>query len=83
MFGIHRAGLIAHELKPHRVRYYLERRDAQFERKMAEVLMVYRDVNLYRADAMHDARPTPIYTVNRMWGGSVERIRESRYTKRI
>jgi len=56
--------LDAHELKPHRVRYYLERRDAQFERKMAEVLMVYHDVNLYRADAVHDARPTPIYTVS-------------------
>jgi transposase len=56
--------LDSHDLKPHRVRYYLERRDAQFERKMAEVLMVYRDVNLYRADAAHDARPLPIYTVS-------------------
>ena len=56
--------LDAHELKPHRVRYHLERRDAQFERKMAEVLMVYRDVNLYRADAAHDARRAPIYTVS-------------------
>ena len=56
--------LDAHELKPHRVRYYLERRDAQFERKMAEVLMVYRDVNLYPAEAVHDARPWPVYTVS-------------------
>lgn len=56
--------LDAHELKPHRVRYYLERRHAQFERKMAEVLMVYRDVNLYRADAAHDARPHAVYTVS-------------------
>ena len=56
--------LDSHELKPHRVRYYLERRDAQFERKMAEVLMVYRDVNLYRADAAYDARPVPIYSVS-------------------
>jgi len=56
--------LDAHELKPHRVRYYLERRDAQFERKMAEVLMVYRDVNLYRAGAVHDARPAPVFTVS-------------------
>lgn len=56
--------LDAHELKPHRVRYYLEQRDALFERKMAEVLMVYRDVNLYRADAVHDARPQPVYTVS-------------------
>lgn len=56
--------LDAHELKPHRVRYYLEQRDKQFERKMAEVLMVYRDVNLYRAEAVHDARPLPVYTVS-------------------
>jgi transposase len=56
--------LETHELKPHRVRYYLDKRDAQFERKMAEVLMVYRDVNLYRTDAVHDARPAPIYTVS-------------------
>lgn len=56
--------LDAHELKPHRVRYYLEKRDPQFERKMAEVLVVYRDVNLYRAGAAHDARPLPVYTVS-------------------
>ena len=56
--------LDAHDLKPHRVRYYLERRDAQFEQKMAQVLMVYHDVNLYQAGAVHDARPTPIYTVS-------------------
>ncbi len=56
--------LDAHELKPHRVRYYLDKRDSQFERKMAEVLVVYRDVNLYRAGATHDARPLPVYTVS-------------------
>ncbi|MET4022059.1 hypothetical protein [Bradyrhizobium sp. S3.2.12] len=32
------------EIKPHKVRYYLENRDAEFERKMAEVLCVYREV---------------------------------------
>src|SRR5712691_9305805 len=32
------------EIKPHKVRYYLERRDAEFEHKMAEVLCVYREV---------------------------------------
>ncbi len=31
-------------LKPHKVRYYLERRDPEFETKMAEVLCVYREV---------------------------------------
>lgn len=33
-------------IKPHQVRYYLERRDAQFEEKMQEVLMVYQEVAL-------------------------------------
>src|ERR1700692_1129011 len=31
------------EIKPHKVRYYLERRDAEFEQKMAEVLCIYRE----------------------------------------
>ena len=31
------------EIKPHKVRYYLERRDAEFEQKMAEVLCVDRN----------------------------------------
>jgi DNA-directed RNA polymerase subunit RPC12/RpoP len=29
------------EIKPRKVRYYLERRDAEFEQKMAQVLCVY------------------------------------------
>jgi hypothetical protein len=41
--------LAAHEVKPHKVRYYLERRDPQFEPKMAEVLCVYREVEMRRA----------------------------------
>ena len=52
------------DIKPHKVRYYLEKRDPEFVRKMQEVLMVYRDVSIYRADAVHDARPDPIYTVS-------------------
>ena len=40
--------LARHEIKPHKVRYYLERRDAAFETKMAEVLCVYREVALLR-----------------------------------
>lgn len=56
--------LNAHELKPHRVRYYLERRDEAFERKMAEVLMVYRDVNLHPAGIVPADRPRPVYTVS-------------------
>jgi transposase len=36
--------LAAQQIKPHKVRYYLERRDEAFETKMAEVLCVYREV---------------------------------------
>lgn len=31
-------------LRPHKIKYYLERRDPEFERKMKEVLIVYREV---------------------------------------
>ncbi len=41
--------LAAQAVKPHKVRYYLERRDPAFEEKMAEVLCVYREVALLRA----------------------------------
>jgi transposase len=34
-------------LKPHKIRYYLERRDPEFESKMREVLLVYKDLDLY------------------------------------
>jgi transposase len=39
------------EIKPHKVRYYLERRDAEFEQKMAEVLCVYREVQVLKQTA--------------------------------
>lgn len=38
--------LNAAEIKPHRIRYYLERRDPDFERKMHDVLLVYKQVEL-------------------------------------
>jgi transposase len=53
-----------HDIKPHRIRYYLEKRDPEFDRKMREVLMVYQDVSLVPAGATDDGRPTPIYTVS-------------------
>ena len=52
------------DIKPHKIRYYLEKRDPDFDRKMQEVLMVYRDVSIYTQGAVHDARPNPIYTVS-------------------
>ncbi len=41
--------LARHDVKPHKVRYYLERRDEAFATKMAEVLCVYREVAILRA----------------------------------
>ena len=43
--------LAAHEIKPHKIRYYVEQRDPDFEPKMAEVLCVYREVEMRRAAA--------------------------------
>ena len=43
--------LAAHEIKPHKIRYYAARRDPEFEPKMAEVLCVYREVEMRRAAA--------------------------------
>jgi hypothetical protein len=34
------------ELKSHKVRYYVERRDSEFDRKMAAVLHVYKEVEI-------------------------------------
>src|SRR5260221_12927896 len=36
--------LAEQHLQPHKVKYYLERRDPEFESKMKEVLMVYQEV---------------------------------------
>ncbi len=50
------------ELKPHRVRHCLERRDPEFDRKMREVLMVCRDVFL--TPAQPDAATPTTCTVS-------------------
>lgn len=48
------------EIKPHKVRYHLENRDAEFEQKMAEVLCVYREVEvLKKASAKRKRRGEP------------------------
>ena len=38
-------------MRPHKVRYYLERRDPDFAAKMAEVLCVYREVEILKETA--------------------------------
>ncbi len=54
------------DIKPHRIRYYLERRDADFERKMHEVLMVYRELSLHAHGPAPVSAKTaaPVYSVS-------------------
>lgn len=51
--------LAAHPVRPHKIQYYLERRDPEFKPKMTEVLHVYRDVELWR----HNGPPPQIVGV--------------------
>src|ERR1700686_5470259 len=48
--------LDAQEVKPHKVRYYLERRDPEFKAKMAQVLCVYSKVNVLKKAAATAAK---------------------------
>jgi len=40
--------LAANQIHPHKIQYYLERRDPEFEAGMAQVLHVYREVQVWR-----------------------------------
>src|SRR5579859_6235674 len=47
------------EVKPHKVRYYLEQRDPAFAEKMAEVLCVYRQVKILKKAAAAPKKNKP------------------------
>ena len=47
------------------MRYYLERRDPEFKRKMAEVLCVYREVKLIKEGAAATGDGVAIISYNR------------------
>ena len=34
------------ELRPHKIRYYVAKRDAEFQAKMAQVLHIYKEVEI-------------------------------------
>jgi transposase len=55
--------LAEQHLQPHKVKYYLERRDPEFEIKMKEVLMVYQEVKLQN-EAGPTAGAPPVITVS-------------------
>ncbi|MGH9667673.1 MAG: IS630 family transposase [Bryobacteraceae bacterium] len=56
--------LATQALQPHKVRYYLERRDPEFERKMREVLLVYQEVALQNEGAGKDRIQPTVITVS-------------------
>jgi transposase len=52
------------EIQPQKVQYYLEQRDAQFEQKMREVLMVYQEVSLQNAARASGEDAASVITVS-------------------
>ena len=68
------------EIKPHKVRYHLERRDAEFEQKMAEVLCVYREVQVLKKAAAK-AKKKSKTSRNSVAIVSTTRSRESRRSR--
>lgn len=47
------------EIRPHKIRYYVERRDPEFERKMIEVLHVYKEVEIVNAGLVEGTLKEP------------------------
>lgn len=56
--------LAAQPLQPHKVKYYLERRDPLFEQKMREVLLVYREVDMQNEAAGKGGSGPMVITVS-------------------
>src|SRR5271156_2085204 len=57
--------LAAQEVKPHKMRGYLERRDPDFDAKMAEVLSVYREVEpLKQATERQNGEPPAVAIIS-------------------
>lgn len=44
--------LARHPIRPHKIEYYLEQRDPEFQAKMIEVLHVYREVAVWRQSGL-------------------------------
>ena len=60
---VHRI-LAEQPLHPEKVKYYLERRDPEFDAKMRRVLIVYQDVELQNAKRAAGQTASPIITVS-------------------
>jgi transposase len=51
-------------IKPHRMQYYLEQRDPEFEDKMREVLLVYQEIAVQNELTAKTGVPTNVITVS-------------------
>jgi transposase len=51
--------LAAQPLQPHKVTYYMERRDPNFESKMRDILLVYQEVQLQNQQQRSSTDPLP------------------------
>jgi transposase len=53
------------KLRPHKIRYYVERRDPDFESKMAAVLHVYKEVEIVNQGLLRgELREAPVITIS-------------------
>jgi transposase len=56
--------LKAHPVRPHKMKYYLEKRDEEFEQKMQELLIVYKEVNLQNSENNANETDKKVITVS-------------------
>ena len=53
------------EIRPHKIRYYVERRDPEFEPKMVEVLHVYKEVQIVNQELVQGTlKEPPLVTIS-------------------
>jgi transposase len=53
------------EIRPHKIRYYVERRDPEFEAKMAVILHLYKEVEIVNAQVLEGTlKEPPVVTIS-------------------
>jgi transposase len=53
------------EIRPHKIRYYVERRDPEFEAKMAVILHLYKEVDIVHAEVLEGTlKEPPVVTIS-------------------
>ncbi len=53
------------EIRPHKIRYYVERRDPEFEAKMAVVLHLYKEVEIVNTELLEGTlKEPPVVTIS-------------------